>query len=212
MTAISQIDDDVFADVLAGVRAFVRERVVPREIEIHDTDAIPANLRRDAAEMGRLVKIAADRGFRPQWFGTSAIATPDFAKIAGSASNGVLMTFYLDPSRQPAAAAVVTAAGRVDWVAAAPLAAGLLSGSVLGPVLARRLPARIVRAVAALSGAALAAVLLLVLDIRPLTAVGLVGSVGASTAVGRWAVVPLTRVARERRTPGEAWWARWSLR
>lgn len=63
----------------------------------------------DAAEMGRLVKIAADRGYRPQWFGTSAIATPDFAKIAGSASNGVFMTFYLDPSRQPAAAAVVKA-------------------------------------------------------------------------------------------------------
>jgi len=63
----------------------------------------------DAAEMGRLVKIAADRGYRPQWFGTSAIATPDFAKVAGPASNGVLMTFYLDPSRQPAAAGVVKA-------------------------------------------------------------------------------------------------------
>lgn len=63
----------------------------------------------DAVEMGRLVKIAAERGFKPQWFGTSAIATPDFAKIAGSASNGVLMTFYLDPSRQPAAAEVVKA-------------------------------------------------------------------------------------------------------
>ncbi|AWN36774.1 branched-chain amino acid ABC transporter substrate-binding protein [Methylobacterium radiodurans] len=63
----------------------------------------------DAAEMGRLVRIAAERGFRPQWFGTSAIATPDFAKIAGPASNGVLMTFYLDPSRQPAAAEVVKA-------------------------------------------------------------------------------------------------------
>lgn len=63
----------------------------------------------DAAEMGRLVRIAADRGYRPQWFGTSAIATPDFAKVAGAASNGVLMTFYLDPSRQPAAAPVVKA-------------------------------------------------------------------------------------------------------
>ncbi|GJE57976.1 branched-chain amino acid ABC transporter substrate-binding protein [Methylobacterium trifolii] len=61
----------------------------------------------DAAEMGRLVRISAERGFRPQWFGTSAIATPDFSKVAGGASNGVLMTFYLDPSRQPAAAAVV---------------------------------------------------------------------------------------------------------
>jgi branched-chain amino acid transport system substrate-binding protein len=63
----------------------------------------------DAAEMGRLVKISAERGFRPQWFGTSAIATPDFARIAGPASNGVLMTFYLDPSRQPAAAEAVKA-------------------------------------------------------------------------------------------------------
>ncbi|MER2269858.1 branched-chain amino acid ABC transporter substrate-binding protein [Methylobacterium oxalidis] len=63
----------------------------------------------DAAEMGRLVRISAERGFRPQWFGTSAIATQEFARIAGPASNGVLMTFYLDPSRQPAAAAVVQA-------------------------------------------------------------------------------------------------------
>ncbi|HEV7440852.1 MAG TPA: branched-chain amino acid ABC transporter substrate-binding protein [Methylobacterium sp.] len=61
----------------------------------------------DATEMGRLVRISAERGFKPQWFGTSAIATQDFAKIAGPASNGVLMTFYLDPSRQPAAASVV---------------------------------------------------------------------------------------------------------
>ncbi len=63
----------------------------------------------DATEMGRLVRISAERGFRPQWFGTSAIATPDFAKIAGGASNGVLMTFYLDPSRKPEAQAVVSA-------------------------------------------------------------------------------------------------------
>ena len=63
----------------------------------------------DAQEMGRLVRIAAERGFRPQWFGTSAIATPEFAKIAGGASNGVLMTFYLDPSRKPEAQGVVAA-------------------------------------------------------------------------------------------------------
>ena len=61
----------------------------------------------DAQEMGRLVKVSAARGFRPQWFGTSAIASPEFAKIAGSASNGVLMTFYLDPSRKPDAQPVV---------------------------------------------------------------------------------------------------------
>ena len=63
----------------------------------------------DAQEMGRLVRISAERGFRPQWFGTSAIATSDLAKVAGPASNGVLMTFYLDPSRKPEAQGVVTA-------------------------------------------------------------------------------------------------------
>ena len=63
----------------------------------------------DAREMGRLVRISAERGFKPQWFGTSAIATQEFATIAGAASNGVLMTFYLDPRRKPEAAAVVQA-------------------------------------------------------------------------------------------------------
>ncbi|MBL7501154.1 acyl-CoA dehydrogenase family protein [Frankia sp. CNm7] len=41
-----------FAEVLASVRRFVRERVVPLEPEIEETDAIPAALRADAAEMG----------------------------------------------------------------------------------------------------------------------------------------------------------------
>ena len=63
----------------------------------------------DAREMGRLVRISAERGFKPQWFGTSAIATQEFATIAGPANNGVLMTFYLDPRRKPEAAAVVAA-------------------------------------------------------------------------------------------------------
>ncbi|KQP59201.1 ABC transporter [Methylobacterium sp. Leaf399] len=63
----------------------------------------------DAREMGRLVRISAERGFKPQWFGTSAIATQEFAAIAGPASNGVLMTFYLDPRRKPEAAQAVQA-------------------------------------------------------------------------------------------------------
>ncbi|GAA1904616.1 acyl-CoA dehydrogenase family protein [Nocardioides lentus] len=46
------VPDDVLADVLAQVRDFVRERVVPREVEIMETDAIPADLRAAAAEMG----------------------------------------------------------------------------------------------------------------------------------------------------------------
>jgi alkylation response protein AidB-like acyl-CoA dehydrogenase len=41
-----------FAEVLAAVRRFVRERVMPAEAEIEETDAMPAGLRAKAAEMG----------------------------------------------------------------------------------------------------------------------------------------------------------------
>jgi acyl-CoA dehydrogenase len=48
----SVVADDVFVDVANQVRAFIRDRVVPRENEIMSTDAIPEDLRREAAEMG----------------------------------------------------------------------------------------------------------------------------------------------------------------
>jgi len=51
-TGNPDVPDDVFADVLAEIRDFVRSRVVLRETEIMDTDAIPDELRRQAAEMG----------------------------------------------------------------------------------------------------------------------------------------------------------------
>ena len=46
------VPDDVFTDVLKQIKHFVRDRVVPRELEIMATDAIPADLRAQAAEMG----------------------------------------------------------------------------------------------------------------------------------------------------------------
>src|SRR5215469_9444361 len=49
MDAVSPED---FAPVLAQVRDFIRTRVVPREQEIADTDAIPSDLRKLAADMG----------------------------------------------------------------------------------------------------------------------------------------------------------------
>ncbi|MFJ2028656.1 acyl-CoA dehydrogenase family protein [Streptosporangium sp. NPDC087985] len=52
MATTSFVAPDVFADVLAQVRDFVRSRVVPREIEIMDGNAIPDDLRKQAAEMG----------------------------------------------------------------------------------------------------------------------------------------------------------------
>ncbi|MFC0112041.1 acyl-CoA dehydrogenase family protein [Kibdelosporangium aridum] len=46
------VPDDVFADVLSQINDFVRTRVIPREAEIMDTDAIPRDLREQAAAMG----------------------------------------------------------------------------------------------------------------------------------------------------------------
>jgi uncharacterized membrane protein YfcA len=55
-----------------------------------------------------------------------------------------------------AAAVLLVVAGPVDWTAVAPLAAGLFAGSVAGPVVARRLPARVIRWAVAALGFALA--------------------------------------------------------
>ncbi|MFE6615560.1 acyl-CoA dehydrogenase family protein [Amycolatopsis sp. NPDC057786] len=51
-TGNPDVPDDVFADVLGQIDDFVRTRVMPRELEIMNTDAIPADLRKQAAEMG----------------------------------------------------------------------------------------------------------------------------------------------------------------
>jgi acyl-CoA dehydrogenase len=46
------MDAQDFADVLEAVRCFVNEQVIPREEEIEETDQVPAELRRAAADMG----------------------------------------------------------------------------------------------------------------------------------------------------------------
>lgn len=46
------VPDDVFASVQQQVHRFIRDDVVPRENEILETDAIPADLRRATADMG----------------------------------------------------------------------------------------------------------------------------------------------------------------
>lgn len=48
----TEVPDDVFADIVDAVRDFVRERVVPRELEIMNANAIPDDLRKEVAEMG----------------------------------------------------------------------------------------------------------------------------------------------------------------
>jgi acyl-CoA dehydrogenase len=51
-TGNPDVPDDVFADVLKEINTFVRTRVMPRELEIMATDAIPDDLRQQAADMG----------------------------------------------------------------------------------------------------------------------------------------------------------------
>ena len=46
------VSSEDFQAILAQVRDWVRTRVVPREREIADADAIPDNLRKQAADMG----------------------------------------------------------------------------------------------------------------------------------------------------------------
>ncbi|WP_280437045.1 acyl-CoA dehydrogenase family protein [Nocardia carnea] len=49
---VSQVSAEDFADILAQTREFVRGAVVPREQEIADTDSVPGDIRRAAADMG----------------------------------------------------------------------------------------------------------------------------------------------------------------
>src|SRR6478672_8781133 len=51
-TGNPDVPDDVFGDVLKQISVFVRTNVMPRELEIMATDAIPADLRAQAANMG----------------------------------------------------------------------------------------------------------------------------------------------------------------
>ena len=51
-----------------------------------------------------------------------------------------------------AAAVTFAVLAKVDWAVVAPLAAGLLSGSVLGPRVARRMPPGLLRWLVALMG------------------------------------------------------------
>ncbi|MGO1397373.1 MAG: acyl-CoA dehydrogenase family protein [Brevibacterium yomogidense] len=46
------VDEETLQEILATVRAYVREKVVPRELEIEDTDEIPQVVREESAEMG----------------------------------------------------------------------------------------------------------------------------------------------------------------
>lgn len=52
MSSVSAVSDDDFREILAQTRHFVRSAVMPRESEIADGDAIPADLQDQVKQMG----------------------------------------------------------------------------------------------------------------------------------------------------------------
>jgi branched-chain amino acid transport system substrate-binding protein len=59
------------------------------------------------AEVALMVRTARDRGYSVQLISGDAMATEEFALIAGPAAEGTLFTFSADPRRNPEAASVV---------------------------------------------------------------------------------------------------------
>ena len=66
------VSSEDFQAILAQVRDWVRTRVVPREREIADTDAIPDDLRKQAADMGLF-----GYAIPPEWGGLGLDLTQD---------------------------------------------------------------------------------------------------------------------------------------
>jgi len=70
------VDSGDLADILAAVRSFVREVLLPAEDEIEETDAIPARLRGQAAAMGLF-------GFAiPQEYGGLGLSMSEEVRLA----------------------------------------------------------------------------------------------------------------------------------
>lgn len=70
------MDEATFGEVRDAVRRFVREKVLPREDEIEETDAIPADLRAAAADLGLF-------GYAlPDEFGGSGVSMAQDVRLA----------------------------------------------------------------------------------------------------------------------------------
>lgn len=107
---------DVFQKSLRakGITEVMFEGITPNE---RDYTAVISRLKANNVElayyggyqqeMGQLVRQSVTGNFKGQWMGTSGIATSEFASIAGSASDGVLMSFSRDPRKIANSAAVV---------------------------------------------------------------------------------------------------------
>ncbi len=70
------MDEATFGEVRDAVRRFVREKVLPREDEIEESDAIPADLRAATADLGLF-------GYAlPDEFGGSGVSMAQDVRLA----------------------------------------------------------------------------------------------------------------------------------
>ncbi len=92
-----EVTPEDFQAILAQLRDWVRTKVVPREREIADTDAIPDDLRKQAADMGLF-----GYAIPPEWGGLGLDLTQDveLAMELGytSLKPGPLSRCYLAPT------------------------------------------------------------------------------------------------------------------
>ncbi|ONH55504.1 acyl-CoA dehydrogenase [Frankia sp. CcI49] len=118
------MQDSDFREVVASVRRFVRERVVPAEAEIEQTDVIPAGLRSEAAEMGLF-------GFAiPELYGGLGLSmseearlvfelgytTPSFRSMFGT-NNGIAGHVLLEGATEEQKKAYLPNIASGQWVA-----------------------------------------------------------------------------------------------
>ncbi len=99
-----------------GGKVAFREGINPGE---KDYSAVVSKLKALGAEAvyyggyppegGLILRQAADQGFHPTFVTTSGFAAPEFASIAGAATEGTVFPFPPDPSKNPAAAGVLDA-------------------------------------------------------------------------------------------------------
>jgi uncharacterized protein len=104
---------------------------------------------------GGLIAVAAYDGYWGAGAGVMTLALLMITTGQGLAGSNALKNMILGIA-DVTCCAVFIAFWHVDWAAVAPMAVGFLIGSMIGPALTRRLPANVLRIIAALAGLGLA--------------------------------------------------------
>lgn len=107
------------------------------------------------ALFGSLLPVSVYNGYFGAGAGVMTLAIMLFAVDEQIARANALKNMLMG-SATAASAVLLVAFGPVEWAAVGPLAAGLLVGSSMGPRVARRIPARLLRWVVGLIGLGLA--------------------------------------------------------